>query len=383
MRFRPLPSLLLSSLLLAAFPALASAAVQTPRIISGTAAADGTWPWTVSIEEAGYASQDGHFCGGTVIAPRVVLTAAHCVSDEKTNAVTAASDMQVTAGRTTLSDTSKGKTIPVVRVVRHPKYDPEATTNDLALLFLGQDAGAPALKFVTAAQGDIWSGQTGWVAGWGATTDGGQDTPDTLRQVDAPILTDSGCASREQGFDAAYNICQLVTAEGHDSCQGDSGGPLMVADGAGGYTLVGIVSWGAQGCGHPGAVGIYTRVAKYSAWISQQLSGGGGGGGKDTVKPRVKAYSVSAWAGETAHFVYKVAEASHVTRETLYVLNRAGTRTIRTIRSAYGQSLPGTRYQLSWRIPYKYEGQRLPYCIVSEDKAHNKSAASCAYVRVK
>src|SRR3954470_24471977 len=101
------------------------------KILGGAIAAPGQFPWmAVLVDSRSDRAIDGAFCGGTVIAPRVVLTAAHCVEG------TAAGEVDVVVGRTRLSQDSDGERIKVSKIVVHAGYDPQSVIKDVALLQL-------------------------------------------------------------------------------------------------------------------------------------------------------------------------------------------------------------------------------------------------------
>jgi trypsin len=232
------------------FAALATPADAGTRIVHGAPA---EVPYAVSLVETGYPEPDGHFCGGSVIAPTRVLTAAHCVEGETARSIS------VVSGRTRLSDTGTGQRTRVASIAVDPRWD--GTGHDAALLTLAAPISAPAVP-VSAGGAAEQPGARSVVAGWGLTSTDG-DISDVLRSTALPVSSTAACR-REYGsaFDPATMIC--AGGEGPDSCQGDSGGPLVGADG----TLIGLVSFGGERCGERGVPGVYTRASAELDWLS-------------------------------------------------------------------------------------------------------------------
>jgi trypsin len=219
-------------------------AAPSVAIVGGTTSADGAHTFMASLQDgSGFA-----FCGGSVIAPRFVLTAAHCVPDGS------AADLFVVVGTNDLGDGS-GTRIAVTRVSVHPDY--ADSTHDAAVLELASPA--PVAPIELALEGDDAleaAGTPVTVAGWGDQTPlagGGLLTSSTLREVELDVVADD---SFECSADSATGICAAALLK--DSCQGDSGGPLWGTRG-GRRTQIGIVSYGL-GCGVPTQAGVYSEV---------------------------------------------------------------------------------------------------------------------------
>ncbi|XP_078621134.1 trypsin-2-like [Branchiostoma floridae x Branchiostoma japonicum] len=233
------------------------------RIVGGSDAIHGAWPWQVSLREWGIF----HFCGGALIHKRWVLTAAHCVDD--------GSKPHVTLGDNRESgDDGTEVTIKTQKVFIHPNYGSGFNNYDVALLKLKKRVRfnkyirpvcLPSQSSTTLPPpGTVCS-----ITGWGTTREGGS-SPNRLQEADVPIVSDSQCSSVHRfRFDSSSEFCAGYMAGGIDTCQGDSGGPL-VCEKDGNYFLHGVTSWG-EGCARPGYPGVYARVAALSDWIRNTI----------------------------------------------------------------------------------------------------------------
>jgi trypsin len=237
----------LRHLIAAAAAAGTMAVTVTPShaIVNGSAAPEGAYPFMAAITD----TSGFQFCGGSVIAPNWVLTAAHCLVDEQ------AKNVRVVTGRTDLGNTSTGQVHNVTAIRIHPKYDGNAW--DAALLQLSSSTTSPAIQLAAAANDNLETpGTVVRVAGWGDQTNTlGLTATNQLRYVDLKVVGDSQCGQTNFGFHGATGVCAEELAK--DSCQGDSGGPLFWNGSP--RIQIGIVSYGT-GCGLPKFPGVYSEV---------------------------------------------------------------------------------------------------------------------------
>lgn len=241
-----------------------------PRIVGGEPAAAGVWPWMVSLQDPA----SGHFCGGSLIASDLVVTAAHCVTDFFGDVV-APSSMTAVLGLQKLSSNT-GERFSIAEIVVHPNFNPFTLDSDIAVLVLDHASSATPIPYVRNADQSLFApGQPATVIGWGQLDSNDFSLPDELQQVTVPFVSNE-VANDPAAYDGQVTDNMLaagVPEGGIDSCYGDSGGPLMVRDAGGKYRLAGVVSWGND-CGQPGYPGIYTRVANFAPWLDGFFLGG-------------------------------------------------------------------------------------------------------------
>ncbi|MCS7482666.1 serine protease [Umezawaea endophytica] len=237
--------------LVAAIAAVFASATPAHAIVGGTEAP--ATPWAVALTDA-----NGQlFCGGALIAPDRVVTAAHCVTERSAvgGRGRAPESIRVVAGRSDLR--VKGTSAKVASVWRHPAFRDVTGGDDVAVLTLSEPLPQAPVPLVDADDTASYAeGTEATVLGWGRTAEGAAPSP-TLRQVSVPIEADSDCANEVQGFRADGMVCAGYPQGGKDACEGDSGGPMVVRG-----KLVGVVSYG-KGCARPGEPGVYTRLAAY------------------------------------------------------------------------------------------------------------------------
>ena len=271
---------------LSAGPASASSSVDlgtsastlgsTPRIVGGEVAPPGSWPSQVALLQSAVSNPtQAQFCGGTLIRPTWVLTAAHCVDFWDS-----AADVEVAVGINDKKDMSAADRMAVYRIFVHPDWDPSTDEWDFALLELGSASAQPTMDLIKPAEaGETTGGKPARAAGWGCTLGGvlpedcGGGYPDQLRQVGLQFVSDANCgssASYGPSFVPEMMICAgIYPAGGKDTCYGDSGGPLTATVGDR-QVLAGVTSWGNL-CAEPNLPGVYARVTAGLPWIYSTL----------------------------------------------------------------------------------------------------------------
>lgn len=244
---------------------------ERPKVFGGDPAPLGSYSWQVSISNKWLVREDpvgAHFCGGFIVKPTWILTAAHCVRGP-------VGDYIVRAGSHRLTPTTPKYEIK--RPIIHPDYTYDDTgrqDSDIALvelqqpIVLGQFAATIPLPPVDANEDDILRSKELNVAGWGGVSSSGPQVRDLLAIKLAYVDRDT--CNKPLAFDSRVStrmICAGATAA--DACGADSGGALSTA----GLNPVayGIVSWGGD-C-QDGRYGVYTRVSFFSKWVDDCVNG--------------------------------------------------------------------------------------------------------------
>lgn len=235
-----------------------------PKIIGGKAAEDNKWPWMAGIYFRGFSPKNSLFCGGTLIAKDWVLTAAHCVHDEKVV------DLQVVINRSQLTSTN-GETHDIDKIYLHPQFNISTLSHDIALLKLSQPSAATPVEILPSYSTQDEAGQTGLALGWGNMATTGKNFPDKLQEVSLPIISNTACKLVMTGiFDDM--LCAGAVLGGIDTCEGDSGGPLMVFDNESqSWRQAGITSFGEAVCAAKGYYGVYSRLDQVNDYISSTI----------------------------------------------------------------------------------------------------------------
>lgn len=251
------------------------------RIVGGEKSEPGEFPY--------YVDMGG--CGGSLIAPNIVLSAAHCGDYTGQQVIVGGYE----GGKTTYGAVK----VKVVAQKMHPLYDGWTMTNDIMLLKLKSSVTPNNPNNITLSINDsknLNAGEKLDVLGLGVTTEGG-NFPRYLRDVRVAAVATSTCNKRawyDGQVDDPTMFCAGVWGGGKDSCQGDSGGPIVRKIGNS-HVQVGVVSWG-EGCARVKKPGIYARVSKVHDWIKKVVcstwkstdasfcgddDNGGGGGDND------------------------------------------------------------------------------------------------------
>ena len=215
------------------------------RIVGGGFAPDGAYPWTTALLD----SSGSQICGGSLIAAKWVVTAAHCTG----------STASVRVG--SIDRTSGGQVIRVIRKINHPQY---STQNDIALLEL--ETPVSGITPITRGTTKPAVGSALRLLGWGQVTSpfGGDAGSRFLKMLDTTVLTLNTCTISPGPGDICVRGTTTATA-----CKGDSGGPALQDN-----LLVGATSRSGRNATYCGEDVIYTDVTYYKTWIDQYVDSG-------------------------------------------------------------------------------------------------------------
>jgi secreted trypsin-like serine protease len=280
---------LLASLIVAATaiasPRTPASAASNPKatasVIGGHPTTTADFPALAFIE--GLQATDGYACSGTVVAPRVILTAGHCVEDLESSSLVEPSLVHVATGVSNLHHIPKDKISDVEQVLVYPHFDPSELHGDAGLLILKAPVSAPPIALATAADGALYEpGTKLTIAGWGLDKRGAKEIPSQLQAATVPIEESSRC---EKGISPVYPFLdpsrQVCTIDAPHfkiiPCHGDSGGPAIATRADDSMVEVGLTSLTNPTC-KPTGPAVYTRVDQISGWVHKWIDAVEAGG---------------------------------------------------------------------------------------------------------
>ena len=239
---------------------------QFERIVGGKEAKAHSWPWIAFLDFG------RKWCGGTIIHPKYVITAVHCVHKE--------SLPRIILGAHDKTHTDGSIIVKAKKITLYPEfYKPVDYNNDIAIIELEEpvqfnDQIKPLCLPPTDSYLDPEKPGTVCVAaGWGADSFKKSSYPNALHEVDINLIERKVC-NQIPGYENMVTnkmFCAGHLEGGKDTCQGDSGGPLMCKlIGPGNpWILYGVTSWGI-GCAQAYTPGVYVKVSKFVDWIEKE-----------------------------------------------------------------------------------------------------------------
>lgn len=257
--------------------------VSQTQVTGGSFAAAGQIPWQVSLRIR--KSDASYLCGGSVVREGWVLTAAHCLVDERAGGASVARPRELTAADVDVRSGSLylgygGLEAEPSGLWLMPGFDLQTHAFDVALLRVQTSAKALPIALETPSLSSgtetLPAGAVLRTSGYGQTETA--DRSPVLKYVDVEYVGRTACNS-SQSYDQAV-LSHMICAGrqvGKDACGGDSGGPLVRLPAAGSSAapvLVGVVSWAEKGCGVQDFPGVYMQVADpaISKWIATTIA---------------------------------------------------------------------------------------------------------------
>ncbi|XP_052548018.1 chymotrypsin-C isoform X3 [Tympanuchus pallidicinctus] len=234
------------------------------RVVGGEEAAPHSWPWQVSLQYKYYGGWS-HTCGGILISPCWVLTAAHCYSSSLT--------YRVVLGKHNLSEEEDGAVVAEVEdFIVHEDYDPISITNDIALIKLSepvQESDTIQAACLPPSGLELENGYPCVVTGWGTLWTNGP-LAEVLQQAVLPVVDYATCSQRDWWGSLVTTSMLCAGGDGQvGACNGDSGGPLNCQRNDV-WEVHGITSFRSTlGCAYTKKPTVFTRVSAYIDWINE------------------------------------------------------------------------------------------------------------------
>ncbi|MEZ5116472.1 MAG: serine protease [Candidatus Nanopelagicales bacterium] len=340
-------------------------------------------------------------CGGALVTPTLVLTAAHCVVGGDAPGTAARMLVQSAVDRFA----PNARTVGVSSARIHPDYDPVTQRADLAVLRLERaftGVGTASIATPQQASTTLSAGSPVTSAGWGKRSDSDTTGPRLMQVADMVAFPDASCGGGQRyqvgrrafwpataPADPAIHVCAAgVTTEGAQvgMCNGDSGGPLVTGAGAA-ARIVGVVAFGTRETPDGPMCEIwrplvFTRTTAYQGWLTAQgvpvdkaATTSAPLPPIDRTRPKVATVSTRVRPGAKATLRYRVWEATKATREQVLVRTYTGKVVVKKA-TAMAAAPWGGWQSVTVRIPRGYRGG--DYCVQARDRAGNYSTYSCS-----
>jgi secreted trypsin-like serine protease len=263
-------ALLTLALVGASTPTAASAASAKASVIGGHAASIAELPSLAYIE--GEDAVTPYACTGTVVAPKVILTAGHCVEDIESGTIAPAAGFAVATGVSDLNQVTKGNVSLVSQALVFPGFKPGKLQGDAGLLILATPVTAPPIALASAPDnGLLAAGTPLTIAGWGLTNPKAKQGPAQLQAGSTVVQDPAACRQQTRRYypfyTAALQLCAIdQPSDKVSGCFGDSGGPAIATRADGTPVQLGVISTGGPGC-NPHLPNVFTRVDQVVAWV--------------------------------------------------------------------------------------------------------------------
>ena len=378
--------------------------VASPSIVGGSTTTIGEWPWQVSITANGAGSAlDRHICGGSLVAPNIVVSAAHCFFDTLDNGTPPGFDdpslFAAITGRTQLSST-QGAEVGLTDIVffvdgaSSPLYDPDTNEWDVVYLVLAANSSSQTIKIAGPDEGPVWAaGRDAFTTGWGLTSGNGA-VSDILKEAALEMVGDGTCQSPSvwgSVFFPAVMVCAGAPAGDSGPCNGDSGGPLVAPLQGGGFRLVGDTSFGEENCttqvpsvwGRVAADPIRSALANGILGLTGVNVLGSGGKPLDNDAPKAKLSGPkSQRAGATVKLKVRCDEACSVVASGKVVARGVGSsradgagaarKATYKLKKAKASLRAGKKKRLKLKLKRRSDKRKLPRAVQGGAKAKAK-----------
>jgi secreted trypsin-like serine protease len=263
-------------LLALAGPALAQGGARA-SIVGGSTATTEEWPWAAFILALDRRDR-GYACTGTVVAPTLILTAAHCVQDVVTGRRTPLGRYTVVTGSSDLRDEAVRQLSRVRRAIVYPGFNRFKLHGDAALLELATPTTMPAIGLAEPSDvALLGSGLPTYIAGWGQRGGGGSAKPTLiLRRARTFVQRRLYCRNHSRPyypfFNFSFQLCTITAPKlNSGTCHGDSGGPALAFRADGTPVQIGITSLGPANC-DTRLPDVYTRTDLVAPWVSEWIA---------------------------------------------------------------------------------------------------------------
>lgn len=228
---------------------------SSARIVSGSTTNISRAKFTVNLRVNGK-----FICGGSLVTPQIVITAAHCVKNISPARIT------VVGGVTYLSESGVRRSVE--KIITPKEYNPRTYHSDIAVLKLSGNMSGNNIATIELCKSNWKLGDSIDVYGWGAMSENNNRESNQLRTVRVPLVTRKKCSDmyKVDGSRITQTMFCAGDLKGKDACFGDSGGPAVFQN-----QLCGVVSWGV-GCARTNFPGVYTSVKTVRNFIDRSLS---------------------------------------------------------------------------------------------------------------
>jgi len=236
--------------------------VQGSRVISGDDAVPNSWPWQVRL----FKNKRG-ICGGTLVHPRWVITAAHCISRGTFTIRVGDHDLLKKEGTESEYKISK--------VIVHPGWDRRSLNNDIAMLKVSRPViFTREVSSACLPETDVKPGAECYITGWGKIQHPGRGH-NILQQAMLPVVDSKTCEKKNKQILGRPVTPQMICAgDGgktkKSGCHGDSGGPFVCRQN-GKWELHGAVSHGSPRCESTETYTVFSRITAFRTWIDDNM----------------------------------------------------------------------------------------------------------------